>query len=171
MAGLVSFLNSGPVQKYFPFKNATPRSSVSLALLYDLGVLGSNAVAGVGDLSDLEKKIANLEARDVQREAEVAKMKEDIKAIDAGLVQVKLRTDSNTRAIDETILPKLEALQQELDDFTAGTNYKCDQLALATQQQRKDIDENKTELALHANNGEHWTGQQIDDRINAIVNP
>jgi len=171
MAGLASFLNSGPVQKYFPFKNATPRSSVSLALLYDLGVAGSNKVAGVGDLSDLEKKIANLEARDVQREAEVAKMKEDIKAIDAGLVQVKLRTDSNTRAIDETILPKLEALQQELDDFTAGTNYKCDQLALATQQQRKDIDENKTELALHANNGEHWTGQQIDDRINAIVNP
>jgi len=128
MAGLVSFLNSGPVQKYFPFKNATPRSSVSLALLYDLGVLGSNSVAGVGDLTELEKKVAALEA-------------------------------------------KLGALQQELDDFTAGTNYKIDQVALATQQQRQDIDQNKTELALHANNGEHWTGQQIDDRINAIVNP
>ena len=142
MAGLASFLNSGPVQKYFPFKNATPRSSVSLALLYDLGVLGSNSVAGVGDLTDLEKKIANLEARDLQREKEVA-------ALEA----------------------KLGALQQELDDFTAGTNYKIDQVALATQQQRQDIDQNKTELALHANNGEHWTGQQIDDRINAIVNP
>ena len=128
MAGLVSFLNSDPVQKYFPFKNATPRSSVSLALLYDLGVLGSNSVAGVGDLTELEKKVAALEA-------------------------------------------KLGALQQELDDFTAGTNYKIDQVALATQQQRQDIDQNKTELALHANNGEHWTGQQIDDRINAIVNP
>ena len=128
MAGLASFLNSGPVQKYFPFKNATPRSSVSLALLYDLGVLGSNSVAGVGDLTEVENKVAALEA-------------------------------------------KIDALQQELDDFTAGTNYKCDQLALATQQQRQDIDQNKTELALHANNGEHWTGQQIDDRINAIVNP
>ena len=91
MAGLVSFLNSGPVQKYFPFKNATPRSSVSLALLYDLGVLGSNAVAGVGDLSDLEKKVANLEARDVQREKEVEKLKEDVRSLDAGLVQVTLK--------------------------------------------------------------------------------
>ena len=128
MAGLVSFLNSDPVQKYFPFKNATPRSSVSLALLYDLGVLGSNSVAGVGDLTELEKKVAALEAN-------------------------------------------IDALQQELDGFTSGTNYKIDQVALATQQQRQDIDQNKTELALHANNGEHWTGQQIDDRINAIVNP
>ena len=171
MAGLASFLNSGPVQKYFPFRNATPRSSVSLALLYDLGVLGSNAVAGVGDLTELERKVANLEARDLQREAEVAKLKEDVRSLDAGLVQVTLKCDSNTKAIDNTILPKLQALQQELDDFTAGTNYKCDQLALATQQQRQDIDQNKTELALHVNNGEHWTGQQIDDRINAIVNP
>ena len=128
MAGLASFLNSSPVQKYFPFRNATSRSSVSLGLLYDLGILGSNRVAGVGDLSDLEKKTATLEA-------------------------------------------KINALQQELDDFTAGTNYKCDQLAIATQQQRNDIDQNKTDLALHVNNGEHWTGQQIDERINAIVNP
>ena len=128
MSGLAALLNSDVVNKYFPFRNATPRSSVSLQLLYDLGVIGSNSVAGVGDVSALEAKLKALEA-------------------------------------------KVDALQEELDNFTAGTNYKCDQLATATQAQRKDIDENKAELALHANNGEHWTGQQIDDRINAIVNP
>jgi len=157
MAGLVSFLNSGPVQKYFPFKNATPRSSVSLALLYDLGVLGSNAVAGVGDLTELE--------------AEVKKLSDAVYALQTEVINQGFKVQGNTKAIDETILPKLQALQQELDTFTAGTNYKFDQLALSTQQQRQDIDQNKTELALHANNGEHWTGQQIDDRINAIVNP
>ena len=171
MAGLASFLNSGPVQKYFPFRNATPRSSVSLALLYDLGVAGSNKVAGVGDLSEIEKKIANLEARDVAREAEVKKLSDAVYALQAEVISQGFKVQGNTKAIDETILPKLDALQQELDDFTAGTNYKCDQLALATQQQRQDIDQTKTELALHVNNGEHWTGQQIDDRINAIVNP
>ena len=171
MSGLSAFVNSVSRGKYFPFRNATPRSSVSLQLLYDLGVIGSNSVAGIGDLTELERKIANLEARDLEREAEVAKMKEDIRSIDAGLVKVTLRTDSNTRAIDETITPKLDAIQTELDEFTAGTNYKCDQLATATQEQRKDIDQNKTDLALHVNNGEHWTAQQIDDRINAIVNP
>ena len=171
MSGLSAFVQNASKSKYFPFRNATPRSAVSLQLLYDLGVVGSNSVAGVGDISDLEKKIANLEARDVEREKEVAKLKEDVRSLDAGLVQVTLKCDSNTKAIDNTILPKLQALQQELDDFTAGTNYKIDQVALATQQQRQDIDQNKTELALHANNGEHWTGQQIDDRINAIVNP
>jgi len=128
MSGLSAFVNSVSKGKYFPFKNATPRSSVSLQLLYDLGVLGSNNVAGVGDIGALEAQIKALEA-------------------------------------------KLDAIQTELDDFTAGTNYKCDQLAIATQQQRKDIDQNKTDLALHVNNGEHWTGQAIDDRINAIVNP
>ena len=171
MSGLTAFVSSVSRSKYFPFRNATPRSKVSLQLLYDLGVLGSNSVAGIGDLADLERKVANLEARDLEREAEVAKLKEDVRSIDRGIVEIKLKTDSNTRAIDEIILPRLDAIQTELDDFTAGTNYKCDQLALATQQQRKDIDQNKTDLALHANNGEHWTGQAIDDRINAIVNP
>jgi hypothetical protein len=128
MSGLAALLNSDVVQKYFPFRNATPRSSVSLQLLYDLGVIGSNSVAGVGDLSVLEAKVAALET-------------------------------------------KLTALQDELDNFTAGTNYKCDQLAIATQQQRQDIDQGKTDLALHVNNGEHWTAQQIDERVNAIVNP
>ena len=178
MSGLAALLNSDVVQKYFPFRNATPRSSVSIQLLYDLGVIGSNAVAGVGDLTEIERKVANLEARDLEREAEVAKLREDVRAIDRGLVEVKLKCDSNTKAIDETILPKLEALQQELDTFTSGTNYKCDQLAIKTIEQQKEIDQNKTklsevetELVLHKNNGEHWTAQQIDERINAIVNP
>ena len=128
MSGLSAFVNSVSKSKYFPFKNATPRSAVSLNLLYDLGVMGSNSVAGVGDVSALEAQVKALEA-------------------------------------------KLDATQTELDDFTAGTNYKCDQLAAATQEQRKDIDQNKTDLALHVNNGEHWTAQAIDERINAIVNP
>ena len=128
MSGFAALLSSDLVRKHFPLRNATPRSSVSLQLLYDLGVIGKGAAAGTGDLSGLEAKVAALEA-------------------------------------------KVDALQTELDDFTAGTNYKCDQLATATQQQRQDIDQNKTELALHVNNGEHWTGQQIDERVNAIVNP
>ena len=128
MSGLAALLNSDVVNKYFPFRNATPRSSVSLQLLYDLGVIGSNSVPGVGDVSALEAKLQALEA-------------------------------------------KHDALQAELDSFTSGTNYKCDQLAIKTIDQQKEIDQTKTELALHANNGEHWTAQQIDERINAIVNP
>ena len=125
LPALLQTLNAG---KYFPYKNATPRSSVSLGLLYDLGVIGTGVVAGGADVSALEAKITALEK-------------------------------------------KVDDLQQELDGFTAGTNYKCDQLAVKTQDQQKEIDQNKTELALHINNGEHWTAQQIDERINAIVNP
>jgi peptidoglycan hydrolase CwlO-like protein len=135
MSGLAALLNSDVVTKYFPFRNATPRSSVSIQLLYDLGVIGSNSVAGVGDVSALEAKLKALE-------------------------------------------DKVDALQAELDTFTLGTNYKCDQLAIKTIDQQKEIDQSKTklsevetELVLHKNNGEHWTAQQIDERINAIVKP
>ena len=149
MSGLAALLNSDVVRKYFPFRNATPRSSVSLQLLYDLGVVGSSVVPGAGDVSALEARIAKLETELVTHETAI------------GNVQAELVTHET--AIND--------VQTELNTFTSGTNYKCDQLAIKTIDQQKEIDQNKTDLALHVNNGEHWTGQQIDDRINAIVNP
>ncbi|MFM1900887.1 MAG: hypothetical protein RLZZ216_1463 [Cyanobacteriota bacterium] len=98
LSALLSQLNTG---KYFPYKNATPRSSVSLGLLYDLGVIGSGAALGGGDTSALEAKIAALEQ-------------------------------------------KVDGLQAELDTLT-------------------------TELGLHENNGEHWTQEQIDARVDAYI--
>lgn len=56
-----------------------------------------------------------------------------------------------------------------IDALSVGSTPDLSALQAQVAKLQKDLSDLQTVVALHDNNGMHWTGQQIDDRAQALV--